>query len=335
VAISSDILRGFAAVLGAQGIARRTLLTRAGVDERLLQNIAGQVSVADATSVIAAAYRLSRDPALGLRVGAHAPLHSLGMLGAVVAYCPTLRSCISETTTYLHLVLPMANLRLIEEHQTARLVFELPFAEPQMLRITTELALSFAIRIGRRFYPSGEGPSEVAVCYRSPPYAQAYSDVLRCPVRFEAKQTEIVLPAAHLDEPQLFQDDALFRLFKRRADDLTSQGRTNLLLQERVRHVLRHQLALHQITPKAIAQRLGVTVRRLRYCLAEEGHTLMGLIDEARRETSLKEIRDMPIKGVADRVGFSQVSAFQRAFKRWTGTTPARYRMQLTSGRMG
>ncbi|HEX6245194.1 MAG TPA: AraC family transcriptional regulator ligand-binding domain-containing protein [Polyangiales bacterium] len=333
VAISSDILRGFVAVLGERGVTLAELLREAKVDGQLLSRGSRELSVGDAVSLIAAGYRLSRDPALALRVGSQAPLQSLGTLGALVAYCPTLRCCIGEAATYLHLVLPMAALRLIEEQDQARLVLELPFADPHILRTTTELSLTFAVRIGRRFYASCEGPTEVAIGYPTPHYAQAYSDVLGCPVRFDAKQTEIVLPAIHLDEPQLFVDDSLYRLFKRRADDLITHGRTNLLLQERVRHALRHQLDLHEVTPKAVARQLGMTVRRLRYCLAEEGRTLVGLIDEARRETSLKEIGDMSIKGVADRVGFSQVSAFQRAFKRWTGTTPARYRMQQAGAR--
>jgi AraC-like DNA-binding protein len=258
------------------------------------------------------------------------------VLGELLGHCPTVRSSIAEASNYAHLVLPMAGLHLTESDagDEARLVLELPFTEPRMLRTTTELALGFAVRVGRRYAPLAEGPSEVAVAYPRPRHGHAYSELLRCPVRFDAARTQIVFPAARLDEPQLFLDDGLFCLLKVRADQQLAHTRTNLQMHERVRHVLRHQVDLSHVTPGAVARRLGVTPRRLRCCLALEGHSLQELVDETRREISLREILDSPIKGLADRVGFSQVGTFFRAFKRWTGTTPGRYRSQAATARL-
>lgn len=328
--VSTNILRGFAAVLRERGISTPSLLHDAGVDEHLLERSQPGIPLETAVRVIHAAYRLSRDPALALHVGSSAPIQTLGMLGELAVHCPTVRACLGEVQAYLPLAVSMCRFQLFEEGPVARLVFEPPFADPMAFRFTTELTLSFALRIARHFASGNDSPIEVSVRHPMPRHVDVYQQMFRCPVHFEAERNEIVFPSAQLDMPQPFLDDALFRLLKRRADDLLVQERARDTLHERVRHVLRHEVDLSSVNPGHIARRLGVSPRSLRRRLGDEGHSLSALTDEVRRELSLSELLnpEVPIKRIADRVGFSEVSAFHRAFKRWTGVTPARYRAQ-------
>jgi AraC-like DNA-binding protein len=328
--VSTNILRGLASLLRDRGIDSKTLLREAGVDELLLDRNQASVDLNVAVRVVQASFKLSKDPSLALRVGAHAPIQTLGMLGELVVHCPTVRACLAEAQTYLPLVLPMSRFRLLEEGERAHLIFEPPFAEPFTFRFTTELGLAFAVRIGRHFVSPEGSPYEVRLKYPQPTYAEAYRETFGCVVKFDAPRNEIVFPRAVLDAAQPFPDEPLWRVLKRRADDLLVQERARELLHERVRHVLRHEVDLGSVNPCTIARRLGVSPRSLRRRLGDEGHSLSALADEVRRELSLSELLnpEMPIKRIADRVGFSEVSAFHRAFKRWTGVTPARYRAQ-------
>jgi AraC-like DNA-binding protein len=328
--VSTSILRGLAALLRDRDIDAKALLRDAGVDELLLERAQASVDLDLAARVIAAAYRLGRDPTLALRLGAHGPLQTLGVMGELIFHCPTVRACLTEAQTYLPLVLPMGRFRLLEEGERAHFIFEPPFADPLSSRFTTEMALAFAARISRYFVSARESPLEVRVRHTTPRHADAYREIFHCPVKFDAPRNEIVFSRAVLDAPQPFPDEPLWRLLKRRADDLLVQERARELLHERVRHVLRHEVDLSSVNPSTIARRLGVSPRSLRRRLGDEGHSLSALVDEVRRELSLSELLnpEMPIKRIADRVGFSEVSAFHRAFKRWTGVTPARYRAQ-------
>jgi len=90
----------------------------------------------------------------------------------------------------------------------------------------------------------------------------------------------------------------------------------------------RLKLDLRVPDPERLARVLGLSRRSLERRLRTYGASLSPPLDEARREVACASLRvpDQPIKDIAFRVGFSEPSAFHRAFKRWTGMTPACFR---------
>ncbi|MFM2418595.1 MAG: transcriptional regulator, AraC family [Pseudomonadota bacterium] len=326
--LSMSLLRGLLAYARDHQIEPSLLLKEAGLDERQLEPDREMVDMDVLGQAILALGRRGRNHPLGLDVGNTVPLQSLSVLGELVLRSATLRAALTESAQYLPLILPMSRLRLLEEGERAHLIFESPLTEPERGRFAVEMALAVVIRISRHYLGATTAPVEVRLRHASPHRAEAYAALFQCPVRFESARNEIIFPRQALDTRQPFPDEALWRLLKRRADDMLVQERAREMLHERVRHVLRHEVDLGRVDPTSIARRLGVSPRSLRRRLGDEGHSLSALADEVRRELSLSELLnpDMPIKHIADRVGFSEVSAFHRAFKRWTGVTPARYR---------
>jgi AraC-like DNA-binding protein len=81
-------------------------------------------------------------------------------------------------------------------------------------------------------------------------------------------------------------------------------------------------------TLDAVAYELVISRRHLQNKLREEGTTYRVLLDELRKETSLKYLTrpEVPLFDIAFLLGFSEQSAFNHAFKRWTGTSPQQYR---------
>ncbi|MDB4976774.1 MAG: oruR2 [Myxococcaceae bacterium] len=327
--VSINVVRGFASVLRDLSIDTERLLRDSGIDFGLFERSQGPVDMNVAERLMRSAFGVTPEPGLGLYFGSKAPMQTLGMLGEVLTHSPTLRAAIGELQTYLPLVFPMSRFRLLEEGDRAYLIYEPPFSDHSAARFSTEMSFAFAVRVGQLLVP-GTAPLEVRVRHSAPHYFERYGKVFGCPIRFDATRSEIVMPRAALDSPQPFVDEALWRLLKRRADELLVQERARELLHERVKQVLRHEVDLGSVNPCNIARRLGVSPRSLRRRLGDEGHSLSALADQVRRELALSELSnpEIPIKRIADRVGFSEVSAFHRAFKRWTGVTPARYRAQ-------
>jgi AraC-like DNA-binding protein len=103
-------------------------------------------------------------------------------------------------------------------------------------------------------------------------------------------------------------------------------------LPDRVRALLRHEAALHRVDARHVAKLLKLNVRSFRRQLVEAKAPWSSLLDEARRKIACDELRrGVTILELTERLGFSEPSAFNRAFKRWTGTTPARYSQEGAS----
>lgn len=102
---------------------------------------------------------------------------------------------------------------------------------------------------------------------------------------------------------------------------------------DRVRDVLDQQLQDGEPSAASTATRLKMSLRTLNRTLAAEGLTYRQLLDQLRRDLAREYLRDMraSIGEVAFRLGFSEVSAFSRAYKRWTGQTPMQARARATS----
>jgi AraC-like DNA-binding protein len=102
---------------------------------------------------------------------------------------------------------------------------------------------------------------------------------------------------------------------------------------ERVRRIVLEELGLGEPTLVRLAQRLQMSRRTLQRWLQREQTSVQALVDDARRESALRLLAStgQSIAEIAHLAGFAEVRAFHRAFKRWTGSTPAAYRKALTA----
>ncbi|CAN7416227.1 AraC family transcriptional regulator [Acidovorax sp. LjRoot117] len=172
--------------------------------------------------------------------------------------------------------------------------------------------------------------------FAAPPHADAYAVLFRGPVAFGAAQTAIHFDARYLSLP-LRRDEAALRQMLQHALPLTVlQYRRDRLLVQRVRQLLGATVAGHaapalaQHSAESLAALLHVSPRTLHRQLKEEGATLQGLKDEVRqsRAVDLLHRTDRPIKQVAEAAGFVNEKSFIRAFRSWTGHSPAEFRRQ-------
>lgn len=193
-------------------------------------------------------------------------------------------------------------------------------------RFLVESTLCSAARLSARFTPGGEGLREVHVEHPAPSYAEQYREVFGCPVLFDRPRNGLLFPRAALDVPQLHADETVCAVFSEAAERLL-EARTRESMSERVRTLLRWESDLANVDVARIARHIGITPRAVRRRLGAEGMPLSSLIDEARCHVACRELRrsDTTIKETAELLGFSEPSAFHRAFKRWTGRTPAEF----------
>ena len=167
----------------------------------------------------------------------------------------------------------------------------------------------------------------VDLAFPAPPHASAYAVLFAGPCRFDQPHTRLHLDASYLALP-LRRDEAALRQMLQRALPLTVHAyRKDRLLVGRVRQALAtHPEASH--SAEALAALLHTSARSLHRQLKDEGASLQALKDTVRRERaeSLLLRTQRPLKQVAQAVGFQNEKSFIRAFKGWTGHTPAEHR---------
>jgi AraC-like DNA-binding protein len=324
--VSLNVMRGLAAFVRERGIPTEVFLREAGLSAEFFDESSLFV-VSDAERALRAAHQLTNEPALGLRLGQTAPPHMLSVVGQLLLTCPTIREALAELERFMPLLLRESRVHLVEQGEHASLIFDVAPAFASS-RFVTELTVTLVLRVGRQLVQEVSAPLEVRVRHAAPPWAALYDEAFGCRTVFSAERDEIVFPARWLDLAQPFADEALRSLMRHRAEVLLRTQETRQSVQSRVRTLLLEDQSLSEVDSGSVARRVGMTPRSLRRRLRQEGVVLSDLVDELRREIAFRELRDAdtPIKQIADRVGFSEVSAFHRAFKRWTGMTPAQYR---------
>jgi AraC-like DNA-binding protein len=329
--VSAAILRAVQSALLEQGIAPE----EHGLLPALPSAPESRVPWSECVRRLSIGLQLSPDPALGLMAGARATVAALHVVGHVLISCQSLRQAIETFMRFSPLVIQGARFALREEGERAAFAFTAPSCDEVAQRFCAELALSLAFGVARTFpAPHRELPRLLWASFRhaEPAYAERYEQVFGCTVRFGAHEDALIFPRAFLDVRYVYADDTLRDLLARRAELLLCEQGDSVSLSLRVKTHLR-SCDLDCFDAARVARAVGVSHSALRRRLSQEGTTFSALVDDVRRELALSALRDptVCIKVLSEQLGFSEPCAFHRAFRRWTGTTPARYREDMRS----
>ena len=152
--------------------------------------------------------------------------------------------------------------------------------------------------------------------------------ILRCPVEFAQTSDSWVFPQRVMELPIASGDSHLLHILEAHADDLLSERRTATGLQGLVESQLLSMLPSGRVQIASVAQQLGMSERSFKRHLAQEGTTFGEILDRLRNRIALRYLEDrrMTLQQIAWLLGYSEIGAFNHAFKRWTGTSPGRAR---------
>ena len=163
--------------------------------------------------------------------------------------------------------------------------------------------------------------------FPAPPHAEAYAGLFPGAVAFDAPSAGLSFDAGYLRLPVVRDDAELRRMLRRAIPIMSRQYRQDRLLSRRIANALATEAGASE-DAAAIAARLNVSLRSLQRHLREEGTSFAALRASARRARAedLLSRGDLPLKRVARLVGYGDEASFGRAFRAWTGQTPAEFR---------
>jgi AraC-like DNA-binding protein len=190
-------------------------------------------------------------------------------------------------------------------------------------------ALAFECNILRTLCGADWMPSEVCFAHREPADAGPYRRLFQCPLSFDTARNALVFSASWLERRLPTDDPALRALLQKQVDALEAEQGADLPAQ--VRSVLRMALLTRHAGAEQIAALFSMHPRTLARRLEARGTRFQVLVDEVRFEIARRLLlaqSNMDVREVAATLDYADASAFTRAFRRWSGTTPAEWRAE-------
>ena len=314
------------AVLESLGANPAEVLAEAGFDLKLFDDPDNQVAYAARSRLMAHCVERTGCRHFGLLVGQQGGLHSLGFVGLLVKYSADVGAALRSLVRYSHLHVRGATTTLTVDGDSAMLGYEIyqPRVEATDQVLAGAIALMFNIM--RALCGPDWNPVEVWFAHRKPEDARPFRRFFHAPLRFDAEETALVFSADWLNRRLPGADPELSRLLQKQIDAL--EARHGDEFPEQVRSVLRTALVTGRAKADQVAVLFTMHARTLNRRLNAFGVGFQELVDEGRFEIARQMLEDsaVPVSQIAARLDYADASAFTRAFRRWSGTTPGRWR---------
>lgn len=282
-----------------------------------------------AIQLSAASAQAARDAAFGLHLAERYRPGDFGLLDYLAHNSPTLGDALARLCRYNRILQDVAEI-VLEVHGDRAIVWQRALASVWLPPAVTENALANLVVIGRHLTGRPVVPLGVEFRHPAPPYVAEHDRVFRCAVRFEAERDAVLLSARDLDLPLVHADPTLCSILDRHAQLQLDVLPPTATFSARVRELLGSALKDEVPTAPRLAAKLRMSSRTLRRRLKEEGTTYEEVLDQLRRALAERYLdrRDMSLNQIALLLGYSDPSAFRRAFRRWHARSPATYRKQ-------
>ena len=168
--------------------------------------------------------------------------------------------------------------------------------------------------------------------YSAPKNIKIYEGYFQCPIYFNSQMTSIVFSFSEIEKIHLNRfDPILYRLLKKQADRLVGQLEIYDNFEDRLNTIILYCIQKKDIKMSSVAKHMGISERKLSKKLVDSDLNFNDLVNEVRKNLakSYLENHDLCINEIAYLLGYSEQSAFQRAFKKWTGKTPLKFRSEI------
>jgi AraC-like DNA-binding protein len=269
-----------------------------------------------------------KDDFLGIRLAQSLDLRELGLLYYVVSSSERLEDALRRVARYSTIHNESVKITCSGRENT-RVTFHYIDVARMTDRHQIEFFVTILLRICRQLTGRHLSPSSVRFAHYRAELPVKLRSLFGAEVKFGGGIDEIVYPPAAKTMRIVNTDPFLNALLVKHFDEALSERRSwpsawRLSVENAIAPLLPHG----EVGMAAVARKLGVSKRTLARRLASEGQTFLQVLDSLRFNLSKHYLRepDLPISEIAWLVGYREASAFNHAFKRWTGSTPKQAR---------
>jgi AraC-like DNA-binding protein len=277
------------------------------------------------------AERRTHDPHLGLHMGESHHPGALNILGYVVLSCRTARDVLDRLARYAAILNDGLRVRVDSEGALTLCRFEAVAGLENYLarapRQPIEAMYAGVVVTMRNLTGRAIEPRRVTFCHPPPADLAEHRRIFGPTVHFDAAENQLGFLTSDLDAHVRSSNPELLEVFERHANAVVDELDEHGPASRRVVRVLTGRVKGIAPTLDEVAAELAMSGRSLQRTLRGEGTSYQLLLDNVRRELAVRHlaVRGTSAAEVAFLTGFSEPSAFSRAFRRWTGLTPGAY----------
>lgn len=277
-------------------------------------------------TMLARVDELERRPALALRIAEGIGARHFGVVGYAALACGSLAEALQRLERFHASVYDANPAQVTVEPDGVCIEWGVARGRPGAL--VDETAIASLVQLARdltgRYWPV----RHVGFVNPAPMWVQPYEDFFGGQVGFDEPVTRLVFDPEVLALPLRKSDPALLTLLDHQAEQLLAEVATVPAVVDAWRRTLVPLIREGQTSLAALAEAHHMSARTLQRRLAEQGTSFQGLLDQTRRHLAERHLRDaqLDLAEIALLLGYSEQSAFTRAFRSWTGLAPAQWR---------
>lgn len=320
--------RAMVEACGRLGVDTEALLRAAGIQRQTLEDPDARLQNRVAGALWAKAYELSGDPALSLHAAEACPLGAYKVIDYMAASARTVGEAFRYAARYFKLINTAVSLSIDESGDPVTFDVAGEGGPEGVSRPFAEYCLAVFVLHMRAGTSAPIGLRRVTFTHRLPPDVSEHERVFGCPVRFEEEHNRLYLDRAGWEAPMSGAHSGVLGVLIEHADLLLSRLPRGPDLIERTRRAIGERLRGGDPSLESVTRELGMSERSLQRRLRDLGYTYNALADQVREATArlYLEQPDIALAEIAYLLGFGDQSAFNHAFKRWTGCTPRQVR---------
>lgn len=269
-------------------------------------------------------------PALGIQIGMRGEIQDAGILGYLAASCDSLVEAVARLQRFEPLIHNLSHswLKIKEDH--IYIGWENNGHVSTVL--SNDVVLSGSLAFIRKLIGTQTfTPLEVELAGIPTDEKNEYERLLGCPVVITEDVLAMKLPLSMLQLSIDNSNPQLRSILEQQAESiLATLPKPDEFLKDIQQHIL-NGLEIGQISVKWLARKLDISERSLYRKLSERGRSYQNLLDELRHQLAIRYIKnpDLSLTEISLMLGYSEHSAFTRAFKKWVGETPLKYRNNI------
>ncbi|MFI0419323.1 AraC family transcriptional regulator [Spongiactinospora sp. 9N601] len=288
---------------------------------------ATHVSCERAVEALRVLWRLTGDELL--RLGPRpVPLGTFRMISLGLIHVPDLRAALERLADFASITTGYSRSRFVTDGSAGRIELAADPATPAVPPLAAEIMLAqihrFAAWLTGRRIPL----SRLELPFPEPGYSAEYPAIFGMAPSFGAPVASIGFEARHLAVPVIRAEPDLLHYIDRSPADLIYRRDYGTTTADQVRNAVERYGPGNRARAEDVAARLSISVQHMRRLLRREGTSFHRIRDEVLRDIAVAGLRDggESVEEISRRLGFSEPSAFRRAFTRWVGSPPGRYR---------